>query len=151
MCDDFIYLGPQTFPNQQQPFNPQQLFNQQTQQPFNQQQQQLFNQQQFFNQQQQQPQQAPTTAAPVTVTTQSPAFIACMANCPTTMETNPVCGTDNVMYGNNRRLDCANACGQRLQANWQSKKKSLCTKNSSMFSYYAIKNYIIFLLSLLKL
>lgn len=68
----------------------------------------------------------PTSATPgATVTTpsalpaQSPAFLACMRNCQTTNEYNPVCGTDQVAYPNQRRLDCANRCGQQTDPNWQ--------------------------------
>lgn len=61
-----------------------------------------------------------TTPAPVT--TRSPAFRQCLATqCLTTNEYNPVCGTDNVNYDNERKLDCANFCGPRVDPNWQRK------------------------------
>lgn len=53
-----------------------------------------------------------TTAAPGTATTASPQFLACMQSCPSTMEYNPVCGTDNVNYHNGGRLSCAQRCGK---------------------------------------
>lgn len=76
--------------------------------------------QQPFNQLQptQSTQQAPATT-PGAFPAQSPAFLACVRNCQTTSEYNPVCGSDQVAYPNIRRLDCANQCGQRLNANWQ--------------------------------
>lgn len=61
-----------------------------------------------------------TTPAPVT--TRSPAFRQCLSNmCPTTNEYNPVCGTDNVNYDNQQKLNCANFCGPRVNPNWQRK------------------------------
>lgn len=61
-----------------------------------------------------------TTPAPVT--TRSPAFRQCLSSlCPTTNEYNPVCGTDNINYDNPQKLDCANFCGPRVNANWQRK------------------------------
>lgn len=76
-------------------------------------------------QNQQQGQQNPTQQTPGSSTTpgaapaQSPQFIACLRNCQTTSEYNPVCGTDQTAYPNIRRLECANRCGQQLDPNWQ--------------------------------
>lgn len=53
-----------------------------------------------------------TTVAPGTATTASPQFLACMQSCPSTMEYNPVCGTDNENYHNGGRLSCAQRCGK---------------------------------------
>lgn len=62
-----------------------------------------------------------STPAPA-VTTRSPAFRQCLSSmCPTTNEYNPVCGTDNVNYDNQQKLNCANFCGPRVNANWQSR------------------------------
>ncbi|XP_033342980.2 uncharacterized protein LOC117230036 [Megalopta genalis] len=49
-----------------------------------------------------------TTDAPVSTTMDS----ACISRCPTTFEYNPVCGTDNVLYPNPGRLNCASLCGK---------------------------------------
>ncbi|TMW52787.1 hypothetical protein DOY81_002121 [Sarcophaga bullata] len=57
---------------------------------------------------------APTTAA--TVTTASPQYLACLQNCPSTMEYNPVCGSDNQNYHNSGRLSCAQRCGKDVAA-----------------------------------
>ena len=53
---------------------------------------------------------APTTGA--TVTTASPQYLACLQSCPSTMEYNPVCGSDNENYHNSGRLSCAQRCGK---------------------------------------
>lgn len=61
-----------------------------------------------------------TTPAPVT--TRSPAFRQCLSSlCPTTNEYNPVCGSDNVNYDNQQKLNCANFCGPRVVQDWQRK------------------------------
>ncbi|XP_065360867.1 probable basic-leucine zipper transcription factor G [Calliphora vicina] len=58
-----------------------------------------------------------TTAAPAgTVTTASPQFLSCLQSCPSTMEYNPVCGTDMENYHNNGRLGCAQRCGKNVAA-----------------------------------
>uniref|UniRef100_A0A2A4JJ29 Kazal-like domain-containing protein n=1 Tax=Heliothis virescens TaxID=7102 RepID=A0A2A4JJ29_HELVI len=44
-------------------------------------------------------------------TTMSPQQRQCISTCPVTAEYNPVCGTDNVTYGNPGRLNCAQSCG----------------------------------------
>lgn len=62
-----------------------------------------------------------TTTARPAPTTGSPAYIQCLANCPTTSEYNPVCGTDRVSYNNRQRLDCANFCGPRVNQQWTRK------------------------------
>ncbi|CAD7003731.1 uncharacterized protein LOC101455129 [Ceratitis capitata] len=56
----------------------------------------------------------PTTPAPPasSTTVPSPQYLACLAACPSTMEYNPVCGSDNQNYHNHARLDCATRCGQ---------------------------------------
>lgn len=53
-----------------------------------------------------------TTAAPNTPTTASPQYLACLQSCPSTMEYNPICGSDNINYHNNGRLTCAQRCGK---------------------------------------
>ncbi|XP_036336734.1 uncharacterized protein LOC118746879 [Rhagoletis pomonella] len=54
-----------------------------------------------------------TPAPPASSTTvPSPEYLACLRACPTTMEYNPVCGSDSQNYHNNARLDCAARCGQ---------------------------------------
>ncbi|XP_075160134.1 kaz1-ORFB [Haematobia irritans] len=57
-----------------------------------------------------------TTAAPNTPTTASPQYLACLQGCPSTMEYNPICGTDNINYHNNGRLTCAQRCGKNVSA-----------------------------------
>lgn len=37
----------------------------------------------------------------------------CIRNCPATNQWNPVCGTDNISYGNMNKLRCAQQCGRR--------------------------------------
>ncbi|XP_037034572.1 uncharacterized protein LOC119073291 [Bradysia coprophila] len=60
------------------------------------------------------------STTPATVTTRSPAYRQCLANmCPTTNEYNPVCGSDNVNYDNQQKLNCANFCGPRVDPSWQ--------------------------------
>lgn len=54
-----------------------------------------------------------TTQAPVGSTTLSPTLIRCVANCPSTNQYNPVCGTDEQTYHNRARLDCYTNCGTR--------------------------------------
>ncbi|XP_063989409.1 uncharacterized protein LOC135168797 isoform X2 [Diachasmimorpha longicaudata] len=46
-----------------------------------------------------------------TTTTPSPAMTRCMQNCPVTGQYNPVCGSDNVVYSNIGKLECAASCG----------------------------------------
>lgn len=114
--------------NQQQPNQQQQPFNQQQQFDF----QQLFNQQQpnQQTQQTQQPQQTqptpPTGAAGApTLNSQSRAVVVCVhQTCLSTNQNQPVCGTDSVQYYNTARLDCTNACGRRLDPNWQGNEKT---------------------------
>lgn len=60
---------------------------------------------------------APTTTtvappgAPAPTPNTSPQFLRCTANCQTTNQYNPVCGTDRQLYSNQARLECANQCG----------------------------------------
>lgn len=62
------------------------------------------------------------SSTPAPVTTRSPAFRQCLSSmCPTTNEYNPVCGTDNINYDNQQKLNCANFCGPRVVPNWQRK------------------------------
>lgn len=49
--------------------------------------------------------------APAPTANTSPQFLRCIANCQTTNQYNPVCGTDRQLYNNQARLDCANQCG----------------------------------------
>nr|CAD7461881.1 unnamed protein product [Timema tahoe] len=51
---------------------------------------------------------ATTRPSTVTSTTQN----ICTTNCPVTNEFNPVCGTDQVTYGNPGKLNCAVNCGK---------------------------------------
>lgn len=61
-----------------------------------------------------------TSTTPAAAPSQSPAFLRCTREqCLATNEYNPVCGTDQVVYSNIRKLDCANQCGRRLMTNWQ--------------------------------
>ncbi|XP_031636296.1 uncharacterized protein LOC116349142, partial [Contarinia nasturtii] len=39
-------------------------------------------------------------------------------NCPTLSQYDPVCGSDNQIYGNAEKLQCANNCGRLLTPNW---------------------------------
>jgi len=76
----------------------------------------IFDPQGFQNPTQNQPVSTTPAAAP----SQSPAFLRCTRDqCLATNEYNPVCGTDQVVYTNIRKLDCANQCGRRLMSNWQ--------------------------------
>ncbi|XP_073843166.1 kaz1-ORFB [Musca autumnalis] len=59
---------------------------------------------------------ASTTAAPNTPTTASPQYLLCLQSCPSTMEYNPICGSDNVNYHNSGRLTCAQRCGKNVSA-----------------------------------
>lgn len=82
---------------------------------------------QFGGQQQQQPFQnnnfgqqfTTTTPAPISSTTPTQAFFACMNRCPTTSQYNPVCGSDNTLYNNDQKLNCANICGRQQDRSWQ--------------------------------
>ncbi|XP_015127845.1 uncharacterized protein LOC107048913 [Diachasma alloeum] len=53
----------------------------------------------------------PRDTSGTTTTTPSPAMARCMQNCPVTAQYNPVCGSDNVVYSNIGRLECAISCG----------------------------------------
>ncbi|XP_049872764.1 sporozoite surface protein 2-like [Pectinophora gossypiella] len=73
---------------------------------------------------------SPNTWGPVTPSTtanpntKSPLAIAnCIRSCPVTSEYNPVCGTNNVTYGNPGRLDCAAYCGVDVSL----QRNSACT------------------------
>ncbi|XP_011182480.2 uncharacterized protein LOC105212284 [Zeugodacus cucurbitae] len=56
-----------------------------------------------------------TPAPPASSTTvPSPRYLACLQACPSTMEYNPVCGSDNQNYHNQFRLECAARCGQAV-------------------------------------
>ncbi|KAH8317172.1 hypothetical protein KR074_000449 [Drosophila pseudoananassae] len=50
-----------------------------------------------------------TTARP---TTPSPRYLACLQVCPVTSEYNPICGSDNIVYYNENRFNCAVRCGK---------------------------------------
>lgn len=115
---------------QRQPgFGNQPGFGGQQQQPgfSSQQQQPSFGNQQGFNNNQQQGssqnQQQSTTAAPGASSSVvgTPQFVLCNQNCPSVNQYNPICGTDQVTYNNQYRLDCANDCGRQLDPNWQGK------------------------------
>uniref|UniRef100_A0A1B0BMT6 Kazal-like domain-containing protein n=1 Tax=Glossina palpalis gambiensis TaxID=67801 RepID=A0A1B0BMT6_9MUSC len=56
--------------------------------------------------------QTTVTSTTATPTTDSPRFLTCWQSCPSTMQYNPVCGTDGVNYHNSGRLDCARRCGK---------------------------------------
>ncbi|XP_061399465.1 DIS3-like exonuclease 2 [Musca vetustissima] len=58
-----------------------------------------------------------TTVAPNTPTTASPQYLLCLQSCPSTMEYNPICGSDNINYHNNGRLVCAQRCGKTFLLN----------------------------------
>lgn len=51
-----------------------------------------------------------STAAPTT-TTQTPRVRQCIARCITTMEYNPICGSNRIQYQNRSALTCARTCG----------------------------------------
>ncbi|XP_017057983.1 uncharacterized protein LOC108099148 [Drosophila ficusphila] len=53
-----------------------------------------------------------TTARP---TTQSPRYYACLQSCPATSEYNPICGSDNVIYYNENKFNCALTCGLSIR------------------------------------
>ncbi|EDV38940.1 uncharacterized protein Dana_GF24746 [Drosophila ananassae] len=53
-----------------------------------------------------------TTARP---TTPSPRYLACLQTCPATSEYNPICGSDNIVYYNENKFNCAVFCGQNVQ------------------------------------
>ncbi|XP_044258803.1 uncharacterized protein LOC123007519 [Tribolium madens] len=75
------------------------------------------------------PRPRPTTQAPrprpttrttqagggTTTTTPSPAYSACIRQCPTTPQYNPICGNNGVTYPNESHLSCANRCGLSVQ------------------------------------
>lgn len=58
---------------------------------------------------------ATNTNAPVdnnpTTTTQSPRVRQCIANCQTTPQYSPVCGSNGIQYMNMEKLNCARRCG----------------------------------------
>lgn len=60
-----------------------------------------------------------TSTPSQTQITNSMPFILCNRNCITTPEYNPVCGSDQNPYPNDRRLACVNRCGRRINPNWQ--------------------------------
>ncbi|KAI9581359.1 uncharacterized protein LOC119637807 [Glossina fuscipes] len=60
--------------------------------------------------------QTTVTSTTATPTTDSPRFLTCWQSCPSTMQYNPVCGTDGVNYHNSGRLDCARRCGKDVTA-----------------------------------
>lgn len=70
-----------------------------------------------------------TTQQPIEVTTRTVRYLNCFHNCPTTPEFNPYCGSDNNVYDNRQKIDCANICGRRHEQNWiglgKYKKKKL--------------------------
>lgn len=53
----------------------------------------------------------PTPPRQVATTLPSRSIEDCIRECPTTLEYNPVCGTDKVTYPNSGRLECARLCG----------------------------------------
>ncbi|XP_059225347.1 uncharacterized protein LOC106092333, partial [Stomoxys calcitrans] len=57
-----------------------------------------------------------STAAPSPRTTASPRYLSCLQGCPSTMEYNPICGSDMISYHNNGRLTCAQRCGKNVAA-----------------------------------
>lgn len=117
--------------NNQQGFGgPQIGFGNQQQQPFVGQQSGFGGQQELNNNNNNQQQgssgnqQQSTTAAPVASSSSvvgTPQFVLCNQNCPSVNQYNPICGTDQVTYNNQYRLDCANECGRQLDSNWQGK------------------------------
>lgn len=69
------------------------------------------------------------STTPAAAPSQSPAFLRCTREqCLATNEYNPVCGTDQVVYSNIRKLDCANQCGRRLMSNWQGNNRLFIIK-----------------------
>lgn len=86
----------------------------------------IFNPQQGF---QNPTQNQVTSTTPAAAPPQSPAFLRCTREqCLATNEYNPVCGTDQIVYSNIRKLDCANQCGRRLMSNWQGNSRLFIIK-----------------------
>lgn len=81
--------------------------------------------------QQQQPQQQQQQQQP---NRNSPSYRQCLANCPTTNEYNPVCGSDQQDYFNEQRLQCANRCGMSMGYSISFLKKALL--NSYLFQVF---------------
>lgn len=68
-----------------------------------------------------------TTAAPfpAALPSQPQPLLDCLSNCITTSEYNPVCGSNGRTYTNDRKLDCANQCGRRLNRNWNGNQSAM--------------------------
>lgn len=60
------------------------------------------------------------------VTTRTTRYVNCFHNCPTTPEFNPYCGSDNNVYDNRQKVDCANRCGRRHEQNWIGTHPAAC-------------------------
>ncbi|XP_076651508.1 uncharacterized protein LOC143358332 [Halictus rubicundus] len=59
-----------------------------------------------------------TTGSTTTARTDAGDNTECVNNCPRTLEYNPLCGTDMMLYSNPGHLNCAVMCGKDVRINY---------------------------------